>query len=191
MAKAKVEVISRVGEVLGSLDKAIRNGALLTEIAVFIRDRIYQNTKRGYYAGVRKNLAKFRPLSEGYVAQRRALLKAEAKDAKTLSRSKKSAKKKALKNFGDFFSPARSNLTLTGQMLDALDYRVDVAAGEISVFVEASQRDDDGSGETLTNADVAKKVQEAGRVFLRLDDTGIERVKRLVIADLRRRLKRR
>lgn len=182
MAKGKVQVRSKVGEVLAGLDRAVRNNALLGDVAVFIRDRIYQNTKRGYYAGVRKNLAKFRPLSQNYVEYRKSLLGGEKKNAG-------GDRKKAIKKFGEFFSPARSNLTMTGQMLDALDHSVNSSAGQISVFVKPTQRSDDGD-EKLTNAEVAKRVQDE-RPFLRLDETGVERVKRMVIADLRRRLKRR
>jgi phage gpG-like protein len=191
MAKAKVEVTSRVDQVMAKLDRAVRRTDLLREIASFIRTRIYSNTKRGYYAGIRKNLAKFKPLSPFYVEYRRSLLKDKVAGATGRFTSKQKAKQKALKKFGDFFSPARSNLTLTGQMLDALDYEIDTSSGSVRVFVEASQRDDDGSGENLSNADVAKKVQSEGRPFLRIDETGIERIKAMVIADLRRRLKKR
>lgn len=170
-----------------SLHRAIRSRAMLQEIAVFIQTRIYQNTKRGYYAGVRKNLAKFRPLSEGYVAARKALLKGgESSTLKKLG-LKKTAKKLAKNNFGEFFSPARSNLTMTGQMLDALQSAVDAGKGQVTISVSNTSR----KGEDLTNAQVAVRVAEAGRPFLGLDGTGRDRVVRMVIADLRRGLKRR
>jgi hypothetical protein len=181
-----VKVISRISKVFEALDKALRAPKLMGEIAEFIQERIYQNTKRGYYPGTRKNLAKLRPLSPGYIAMRKALLKGAEADARGILTSKKRAKKKAKAKFGEFFSPARSNLTMSGEMLDALGSTIDTSSGQVRIFVEDTQRTDG-----LSNAAVATKVQEAGRKFLGLDDIGIDRVKRMVIADLRRRLKRR
>lgn len=171
------------------LEKAISNKTLLNELAEFMRDRIYTNTKRGYYAGIRKNLSKFKPLSEGYINMRQMLLKDEVKaNAKTAFGGKRSAKdkrKKALKEFGEFFNPKKSNLTMTGQMLDALDTRTDTSDTTVTVFVRSSGRTDSD----LSNQDVAIKVAEDGRPFLGIDDKGINTMTRMIIASVRRTLR--
>ena len=169
------------------LQKEIRSRSRLKEIALFIKERVYQNTKRGFYAGVNKNLAKLKPLSDNYVAYRKSLLKNET--ASTFGFSKKAKKKRALKKFGDFFSPSKSNLTLTGQMLDALESKVD--GNKVIVEVSNSQRSDVNPGELSTNREVAQKVIADGRPFMRLDVVGQNRIRTQIIRELRRALKRR
>jgi len=172
------------------LDSAISDKNMLNELADFMRTRIYQNTKRGYYGGTRKNLAKFKPLSEGYIFMRQMALKDEIKaNAKTIlggKRSAKSKRKKALKKFGDFFNPKKCNLTLTGDMLDALDSSIDTSGPSARVFVRPSGRSDDSG---LSNQAVAIKVAEDGRPFLGIDIKGINTMTRKVIASVRRKLR--
>jgi hypothetical protein len=93
--------------------------------------------------------------------------------------------------FLQFFSPARSNLTLTGQLLDAVDSDYDSEAGTVTVFVKATSRTGAEPDEPQTNAELAVKVAEEGRPFLGLDLIGRARIRRIVIAELRRQLKRR
>jgi len=172
------------------LDRAIGDKNMLKDLATFMRTRIYTNTKRGYYAGIRKNLAKFKPLSDGYIQMRQFALKDEIKsNSKTVfggKRSAKSKRKKALKQFGEFFNAKKSNLTLTGEMLNALDTSIDTGAPSVSVFVKPSSRSDDSG---LTNLDVAIKVAEDGRPFLGIDAKGINTMTRIVMAAVRRKLK--
>jgi hypothetical protein len=172
------------------LEKAIGRGSLLSELATFMRERVYTNTKRGYYAGVKKNLAKFKPLSDGYVMMRQAALSDEVKaSGKTLLGGKRSAKakrKKALKQFGDFFNPKKANLTLTGEMLDALDSDYSTGDKTVRVFVQSSGRSDDSG---LTNRDVAIKVAADGRPFLGIDTKGVNTMTRMIIASARRYLR--
>lgn len=172
------------------LDKAIADRSMLNDLADFMLNRIYTNTKRGYYAGVRKNLAKFKPLSPGYIMMRQAALKDEIRaNAKTILGSKRSAKskrKKALKKFGDFFNPKKSNLTLTGEMLDALDSSIDTSGPSVRVYVKPSGRSDDSG---LTNQAVAIKVAADGRPFLGIDTKGVNTMTRMIIAAVRRKLR--
>jgi hypothetical protein len=188
MAQRKVTVKGDGAKsLLIKIEKALRSDDVMRQIAQFTRDRIYTNTKRGYYAGVRKNLAKLRPLSDGYIKYRQSLLRGATKEIlgkRKSKRAKKNAKAKAITTFGPFFSPKRSNLTLTGQMLEALD--ATVVGGKAKIFVQASSRTDG-----LTNKEVAAKVAENGRAFLGLDDNGIDRIRRSIISVLRRLLKRR
>lgn len=194
MAGAKITVrkygrgMERVIEIL---QREIRTQRFLDWIAVFARDRIYKNTKRGYYPGVQRVLSKLKPLSPGYIQFRKNLLKRKIGRVKGVGNTPKEIKKykrdRALMSFGDNFSPAKSNLTMTGQMLDALE--ANVVAGKIVITVEATPRRD--SEEGLTNKDVAKKVINEGRPFLGLDSKGVDRIRKQAIADLRRSLKKR
>lgn len=172
------------------LDRALENKAMYVELAEFMRTRIYQNTKRGYYGGIKKNLAKFKPLSDGYIESRREALKGKVKENKKgllgRKRSAKAARKKAIKNFGEFFAPPRSNLTFTGDLLNALDVDFDAKNRTIRAYVEASPRSD-GSG--LSNLEVAKLVNERGRPFPTIDVKGVNQMVRKIIASLRRSLR--
>lgn len=184
---AKVDVRFKPDRIVSTLRKAVRDTRLLREIAQFIRTRVYQYTKRGQSLVQESRL---QPLSTGYVEYRKRLARGEkTKTTKRLKKIglKKIAKALEMRKFGEFFSPSRSNLTLTGQMLDALKTDVDPGGGRAIVFVDDTPRKDDD----LTNAEVAVKVAKAGRPFLGLDRVGRDRIRRMVIADLRRKLKRR
>jgi len=81
-------------------------------------------------------------------------------------------------------SPAKSNLTATGQLLEALYYRV--VGSRFFIKVNSKNRDEGLGGEELisvkvtkkksemksrlTNEDVRKFVEDAGREFLALND---------------------
>lgn len=179
---AKVSVKTKLDKFTATLQKSIRTPSMLKEVAVFLRTRIYQYTKRGQSLVLQ---AKMPALSQGYIEFRKRLASGEGTKGSKKNRGTKS--KKAPKKFGDFFSPSRSNLTLSGQMLDALESEVDQGKGQVSVFVDDTPRDDSD----LNNAEVAKKVSQDGRPFLGLDRVGRDRIRRMVIAQLRRSLKRR
>lgn len=198
---AKVQVVSRVDRYTATLRKAIRDTRLLREVASFMRTRIYQYTKRGMsLATLRQrrgsgnklvgDAKKLKGLSPLYIEYRKSLLKDQDKIAARGvfgKRSRKNSRKRALTKFGEFFSPSRSNLTLTGQMLDALKSDIDAVAGQATVYVDSTSRTDS----ELNNAEVAKKVAEEGRPFLGLDRVGRDRIRRMAIAHIRRSLKRR
>jgi len=54
---------------------------------------------------------------------------------------------------GAFFSPNRSNLTRTGQMLDSMNFKV--TKGKLTIFIPSSKRDDG-----LSNSEVAGYVRK-------------------------------
>lgn len=185
---AKVDIRSRLDKIEVVLRKALKDTRLLREMAGFLKLRIYQYTKRGYsIAGNRKegDPEKLKPLTPGYIEHRRRL---QGKGKSKKSKSSRAVRKtKDLPKLGAFFSPARSNLTLTGQMLDALKTTVDGISGKATVFVDDTPRTDSD----LTNAEVADKVTKDGRPFIGLDRVGRDRMRRMAIADIRRKLKRR
>ena len=86
---------------------------------------------------------------------------------------------------GKSFRPNKSNLTLTGQLLESLKGRSNVRKQEVTIF--ASGRRDDGQN----NADVAEYVAEQGRPFLGIDKKGIQRIEQIITRDLRRQWKKR
>lgn len=181
MAKAKVQINQSLANLKMTLSAGISSGGLLSEIAEFCRSRIYQYTKRGQSL---VQESKLQALSTGYIEYRKRLTRAKK------SRSSKKTRQSGVfpsKGFGAFFSPSRSNLTLTGQLLEALKSRVKKSSNQIEVFVENSSRSDSD----LTNKEVAEKVSSDGRPFIGLDRVGRDRVRRLVIAQLRRSFKRR
>lgn len=67
-------------------------------------------------------------------------------------------------------SPAKSNLTATGQLLDALYFRT--VGSRFFIKVNTKTRGDDlgGYDRGLTNDQVRQYVEEAGREFLKLSD---------------------
>ena len=178
--------------------RAITSRTLLNDIANFLKDRIYSYTKRGYSMGalLTSNKTgraigsprKLKPLSPNYIRNRRDMVKEKAKSFKTgitFKNNPRAARKRAISKFGPFFSPARSNLTLTGEMLEALTTSVDPKNATFTVSIDPSTRSD---GEN--NAEVAKKVAKNGRPFLGIDEKGKEIIIRMIQASLRRSLKR-
>ena len=118
----KVKNVAKTLEKIDNLlTQSIKSKKVLRATGEFVTDRIYKFTKAGkslVYGG-----AKLRPLYPLYVEQRKLYSKAGGTK-------------------GRLFSPGRSNLTLTGQMLDALTYmlRTRGTNTEIEVFVKSTRR---------------------------------------------------
>jgi hypothetical protein len=191
---ANIKSVIKTGRVETIIKKAFRDNKLLNELALYLKERVYSFTKRGKSLVTGDSL---KPLSPGYVKWRRKLGSAKQKNPSKrrfdgfhtqhrLAIFKKKKKRGTNIQTGDFFSAARSNLTLTGQMLDALTTDVDTTIGQFKVTVKDNNRKD---GEK-TNLEVAKEVAKNGRPFLGVDAKGIDVMRRKVIADLRRKLKR-
>jgi hypothetical protein len=83
---------------------------------------------------------------------------------------------------GKFFKPNRSNLTLTGQLIESLKGMSNFREQTISV-APVGRRTDGQS-----NKDVAEEVAKNGRPFLGLDDKGAQRIAQIVKRDIRRNL---
>jgi hypothetical protein len=79
--------------------------------------------------------------------------------------------------------PRKSHLTLTGQLLESLDYDIDRSKGE--VVVKPTGKRDDGK----TNVEVTEDLATRGRTYLGLDNKGIDRVRQLVIRELNRNIR--
>ena len=118
---------------------------------------IYNRTKSGY--GVNKEgldpdqtkRQRLKPLSPGYVQQRRGKVAFRKSKYGHTYPLKKGFEKPKLGKFG---SPARSNLTFSGQMLEALGFKV--SGGNIFIRVKATRR----PGEDLNNRELSEIVSE-------------------------------
>lgn len=159
------------------LTEKLADRDLLTKLGQFAVERIFNTTKLGFsMAGGEKH--KLKPLSEGYRRYR--------------------AKYQAVHPVGSFFSPSRSNLTFTGQMLDALTFKINQSKRLFEVFVKDSARDPvmpislrkQKEPPRMSNAEVAAEVADNGRPFIGLDTQATNRMRNEIIKDLRRKLRR-
>jgi hypothetical protein len=171
MAKVSftAQLIAKLGflKTIESIKKKIGRKEFMQQIGDQIKDLIYADTKSG--KGVADNGSgegiqiRLASLSPKYIEYRRK-------------------KSKSGFSTGEFFRPNKSNLTFTGQMLDAL--KVDARQSFVKVFVDKSGRKDSD----LTNAKVAEHVARNGRPFMGLTqrnkkiiDKEIERETRAII----------
>lgn len=86
-----------------------------------------------------------------------------------------------------FFRVTKSNLTSTGQLLDSLEGDVDRENIQITIGPSGSR---DASlqydNKIRTNIELAKDLAKRGRTFLGLDSTGVVRIKKMVLDEIRR-----
>lgn len=150
--------------------EAIQQRNELENIAEFARDRIVAETRKGNDLTGNAG-AKQPPLSPGYVAYRRRVQKGKGKGWGGGPLPKPDLQ---------FFSPKRSNLTLTGELLNSIDYKVSVSSK--SIIIEPTGVRSDGS----TNKEVAKDLANKGRYFLGLDERGFQRMRKVIIEAIRR-----
>ena len=108
-------------------------------------------------------LSRLKDLSDSYRAYRQGKVRFIKKDGRVIPITPKPGEQFPSPVTGSFSSgnQKRSNLTLTGQMLDALTFKV--SGREVRVFVANTPRKDSD----LTNAQVANFVQD-DRPWLRL-----------------------
>jgi hypothetical protein len=165
-----------------SFNKVINNQVLLKELGETIITDIKFQTRKG----------KFKPLSKDWIAERKQIAKATAT--------------------AQSFSPARSNLTLTGQLIDSLKiltakagniligfagihtpykaqyrkswYRIG-AAGK-KTLITSNKSGVRTIGARVANEDLAKYVAEQGRDFVKVRPTLIPVLKQKVINYIRR-----
>jgi len=130
--------------------------AQLDKVGLEAKDIIYKRTKSGKGLDSAKNTKmKFKPLSKAYVTRRKKM------------------------KLGEYGSPSRSNLTLTGQMLNSMKYTS--KQKRVEIFIAKSSR----SGSKHTNAEVAAFCEKNGRYFMGLAEGEI----RIILNNYRKRLK--
>lgn len=163
---AKVEISQNLKTFLMGLKASPK---ALKDSELFWVDRI----KRFTWSG--RSLAtgdRFKPLSGPYKKWRKKVLSKSTQWART-------------NKVGQFFSPNKSNLTLTGQLINSLKGRSNFRTQRITVKPTGSRSDG------LKNEEVAGDVAKNGRPFLGLDEKGRQRIIQIVKRDLRRQIRRR
>lgn len=87
----------------------------------------------------------------------------------------------------------RSNLSMTGQLLDAITYRINQSLGEISIFLKTARkplkfkngRNIDGS---KSNVEIKNELESKGRKFLFISERLKAQLESRITAELRRKL---
>lgn len=119
MADYRKDLKAFTDSIKANLDKVLKNEA--QKIGIYAKDTIYKRVKSG--GGVDDDTSdtaaktQLKKLHPNYVNYR-----------------------KKYPGKGDYFSPGRSNLTYTGQMLDAIDFKV--SKGVVTLFIKNNKRDD-------------------------------------------------
>ncbi len=163
MATAKVRGLKKLNKSLQKLVlKEFSNKKLLNTIGEFTRDRIRSFTRAG-----------------------QSIAGSSIKPLKQLKSSTIEQRKRARRPDREFFSPERSNLTLTGQLLKSLKFKSRVRDRTVDVFAKGVRR----SGR-IDNKAVSEFVAKGGRPFIGLDKKGIKRVTAIILTDLRKTIKR-
>ena len=154
--------IAKAQKKLAELQDEIVDKRVMTSLARLMRSIIYKRTKTGKGVSNGKSI-KLAPLTDGTIAARSG---EGSFRTITTSGGKRVIYIPGLDErpspTGEFFSPGRSNLTYSGQMLDSMTFKVFRGLG-FTLFIPDSKRQK-RPGETtgVTNRDVAIFVQ-AGR----------------------------
>lgn len=160
-------------------------------LGLFVKNMIYARTKLGQ--GVTstnsnpeqtKNV-KLAKLSDSYIKQRQGKLQfftAKQGHVYALDKSKKFTPKKP--TLGKLGKPTKSNLTYSGQMLEAMSFKITKTGAEI--FIDNTSRDDDSN---LSNNELAEIVSDA-RPFMNLSKREHERVIQFITDEIDRRLQK-
>lgn len=146
----------------------------LKEIGDYIAKRIVQQARAGKTMAYGPEAEKLKPLKDTYIHERKVR---QAKGDFTLD--------------PDFFSPARSNVTLTGEFLRSVSCtEVDQANATITVAPSEEKHGQD----KITNKQLGGYLSEQGRSIFGLDKTGrkvvAEMVKREIKALMRKNILR-
>lgn len=163
--------IKNLKSVFNSIDKVLKNTvenqSMYGEIAKFSETRIVQQTRVGKDLSTGDKAEKQPELSSGYIKYRERV-----KSGKT-----------DIKPDPQFFKPRKSNLTLTGQLLNSI--RGTIVKSKRQVVIDPTGGRDDN----LTNKEVASDLAKRGRTFLGLDKIGVQRIRRIVLDVLRRNIR--
>ena len=164
----------------------------LDKIGKFARDRIVAETRKGNDLTQEKKQPE---LSEGYIGYRRRLKSRGKKFEKELAKSGNVESAFKAGNIradtptpdSTFFVPQKSNLTLTGQLLNSIDYEV-VQEDKKIVIKPTGSRDDGKTNLEVATELATRKTRLApqGRKFLGLDKRGFQRIRNLIVESIRR-----
>lgn len=158
-------------------------------LGAFVRKMIYSRVKLG--RGVTSDKAKpqavrnkkLKGLSDSYIQQRKGRLKFfKGKQGQTFAVEKSSRFSFSKPKLGPLGKPSKSNLTFSGDMLEALEFKVTKSG--VRVFVNNRIRKDG-----MTNQEVAEHVSK-DRPFLNLSNVEHKRVIQFIEDEIDRRLEK-
>lgn len=162
----KIRGLDRLQRDLENTTRQVFGSTFKLKLGKLARDIIYRRVKSGFGVVSTERAPsekrRLKPLSQSYIEQREGRAVYFTKNGKVLRVPASSRFRVQRPRLGEFGSPRRSNLTFTGQMLNALRYEAN--ARGISLFIENSPRRDD----PYTNKEIAEFVQEQGRPFFTL-----------------------
>ena len=149
----------------------------MAQLGKFAERTLVKRVKAGFGVSKdKKQLVRLKSLSLAYKRQRRGLVQFTTKGGKKVKF------KVSPPDLGEFASPGKSNLTLTGQMLRAIGKSI--SNGRITLSILNSTRRDPNKKKQLTNKQVAEFVSK-DREFFALT----EGEQRIIIAEYRKILK--
>ena len=148
---------------------------VIEQLAQYSIDRIYKRVKSG--KGVsddqsnRPTEISLKRLSDSYIAYRKGNIRFyKTKNGKLCAWKSSKDSRFPSPVTGEFGTPGKTNLTLTGQMLNSLDYKTTQKG--FKIFIKNTKRTD----RKLTNKEVSEYVSKT-RPFLALTDKEQDRLK--------------
>lgn len=170
MAKVKVKNVKSVlNSVNAIFQDSIKSEKFLREIRDFTVLRIQAETRKG--RDLSKEGAPIKDHSDGYKKWRQRLASGESR-SEIVPDSK-------------FFLANKSNITLTGQLLESLTGKINKLRSEIEVMTTENRRD--GEKNNLIVQDLKKR----GFTFLGLDEKGVRVIRKKALDEIRRQIRRR
>ena len=173
LEKAILEIQAEINKAVDRVKSRQNMQKIVDEAAVIIRRR----TLLGFGVPVDgRKRERLKKLSSSYIEQRKGQAVYFTSKSGKVIRVPTSAKFRSRMSLSTKTTPSKSNLTLTGQLLDSLKGTVTgFGRGVIKV---TGQRDDGG-----TNEDIASFVDDNGRPFLHLSNNEIKQLA-ILAADL-------
>ena len=172
--------------------KALTNDKRFKQsFGLFARKMMYARTKLGF--GVSSDTAeaskvkrvKLSPLSDSYIKQRQGKLKFfTGKQGQVYAKENSSDFKIQKPKLGKLGKPSKSNLTYTGEMLEALSFKITKTGVEL--YIDNSSRTDDSG---LNNNEVAEFASET-RPFMNFTNDEHKRVVQFINDEIDRRLQK-
>lgn len=197
--------------IFGNLDRALKelDVNIYAEAGEYVKERIVAQARQGrtMVSGKQEKLPE---LSADYVDWREGIEKGARKAASSMRREAKKNDKDAKVSVRDgkrkigvdpkFFSPNRSNLTLTGQYLESIKV-TDINPGRKEITIEPTGERKKGGPQWIeskkkppSNKKLAGYLAKMGRSIFGLDETGkkvlLNKVKRKVRESIRKNLLR-
>lgn len=185
VASFKIKNVKSVFNSIRAVFKdSLEKQKLYDEIGKFAASRVKEETAKG--RDLTKEGARQPELSEGYIRIR-----------ELVDRGKLIIDPPA----GRLFRFNRSNLTLTGQLLESVSAEVSPRKKTVTISPEGSRKktvifnpatgkplfgDESLGSQPNTNQELADDLAKRGRTFLGMDKKGVKRIRRIVLDEVRR-----